>query len=254
MPAKLPITYLTFLTTKGHYGCKTLYRSSLDHLDRQVPLSSFGLLYAHIKITEGDEAIAEVLKSDLESRGFVVETATVKGWSRGMSHFEGYLSDQVKVSKDHRIYANPYILWSDDDSPMVSHRDDLLKVLYRMSSMLDGDPELLTSRFLRREDRDPSIEVGPPEGDLFYSRHLNFQPLMLRARDYHRACKGIEDNWGVALQMHIEALWREIMAPMSRSERKHAVWLPDYAETVHLGVPQYVDLCKQLSLNVYPNP
>jgi hypothetical protein len=137
---------------------------------------------------------------------------------------------------------------------MVSHRDGLLKVLNRMAKMLDADPELLTVRFLRREDRDPSIEVGPPGDDHFYSRHFNFQPYLMRSRDYHRVCKGIEDNWSVAIQMHIEALWREIMAPMSRSERKHAVWVPDYAETVHLGVPDYADVCKRLSLNVYPNP
>lgn len=252
--SKLPITYLTFLTTKGHYGSRTLYRSSLDHLDRQIPLRSFGLLYAHIKVTEGDEAVADALRADLEGRGFVVETAKTKGWTRGASHFAEYLSDQIKVSKDPRIYSNPHILWSDDDSPMVCHKHSLLKVLHRMTAMLDADPEMVSARFLRREDRNTLLDVGQPEEDYFWCQHFNFQPSILRARDFHRICKGIEDNWNVAIQMHIEALWREIMAPLSRSSKKHLVWLPDYCETVHLGVSNYAEVCQKLGLTVYPNP
>lgn len=251
--SKLPITLLLFLTSRGHFGSRTLYRSALLHLDRQIPLASFGTLYAHIKVAPGEEAAAELIQADLKQRGFIVETATAP-WVRGQVHFEEYLKDQVKVSKDPRIYGNPYVWMCDDDSPIVTHKDPLLKVLYRMTSLIESSPDVLSSRFLRREDRNPGLDVGEMEPDLFYCRDFNFQLPLLRARDYHRACKVIEDNWGVAKQMHIEAVWREVLAPFSRSDRKHAVWLPDYAETKHIGVADYQKVCSELNLPVYPNP
>lgn len=250
----LPITLLLFLTTKGYADCRTIYRTMLDGLDRQLPLRSFGLLYAHLKITPGEESVAEQITADLKSKGFVVESATAS-WERGQVHFNEYLKDQIKVSKDARIYDNPFIFWLDHDYVPICKVDPFPKVLYRMTELL-LDPNVLTSRFLREQDVDALTlsHYREPDNNLAWHPHVNWQPLIMRSRDFFISCKIIEDNWTQAQKMHGEALWREVLGPLSRGVKKHAVWLPEYAQVANLGVPEYRDVAKRLNLQIYPNP
>lgn len=253
----LPITLLLFLTTQGYGGCRTIYRAMLDGWDRQLPLSTFRLRYAHLKVTPGEESIAEAITADLQQRGFVVESAT-GDWVRGQAHFNAYLADQVKVSKDALIYDNPYVLWLDHDYVPMCHVDPLPKVLARMTRLIESSPDIVSARFLREEDADalaPDRTVAiEPDQHLAWSAHFNWNPVLLRSRDYHLACKVIEDNWTVATRKHGEALWREVLAPFSRSSRKHAVWLPSYACVANLGVPHYTEVAQRLGLRIAPNP
>lgn len=242
------------MTTKGHFGCRTIYRSTLDHFNRQIPLSLFNLRYAHIKITPGEEAIADIMRSDLESRGFIVGSETAP-WTRGHSHFTEYLKDQIKVSKDPRIYDSQYVMFMDDDYPILCHRDPLLKVINRMKDMIGSDPDMLTIRFPREGESQDHLRIeDDPSKDILWSKDVNWQPMVLRSRDFHRLCKTIEDNWTTAVQMHGEALWREVLAPMSRSIHKHAVWFPSYAEVANLGVSNYLQVSERLGLTIFPNP
>lgn len=254
--SSLPITLLLFLTTKGYGGCNTIYQTMLDGWDRQVPLSLFRLRYAHIKITPGDEGIATAMEADLKRRGFVVETATAD-WRRGQSHFAEYLKDQIKVSKDARIYDNPYILWLDHDYVPVCHSDNLLRVLHRMCKIIDSSPDVLSARFLREEDADalaPDRTAAIEENNnLAWSHHFNWNQVLLRSRDYHTVCRIIEQNWDKAIQMHGEALWRQAMQLLTRSPKCHAVWFKEYAEVANLGVPNYTEVAKRLGLTIYPN-
>lgn len=252
---KLPITYLMYLTTEGYGGCSTLYRSTLDHTERHLPLSSFRHLVASIKITPGREAVAEVMKEHLVSRGFIVETATAP-WQRGPKHFEEYLKDMRRMSQHEAVRDSPYIFTTDHDYPLEVYKDPLIRVIHRMTQLLDDSFDTMSVRFQRQEDVDAmnTAIASEPERDLWWSKDWNLQPLVMRSIDYYRACKVIEDNWAAATSMHGEALWREVLAPMSRSPRKHAVWLPGYAQCVNLGVPHYADVAKRLNLTIYPNP
>lgn len=255
MSAHLPVCLLVYLTSKGHWGSQTLYRNTLEHLDHQIPLHLFASRVAHIKIQQGEEAAAEAIISDLRARGFRVESA-VGEWSRGASHLSGYLADMIKMSQLPEVNDVSYVWACDDDALLLPHRDPLERVLARMTSLISSSPDTLSVRFLRREDRVPALDVVPHVfgEDLFWCRDFNLQQPLLRSRDYHLVCKAIEDNWGYATQVHIEALWREVLSPFSRSPRKHAVWHPDYAETVHLGVEDYHTICATYNLPVYPNP
>lgn len=251
MAVNIPISFLFFLTTQGYHGVRGIYPATLQHLDRQIPLKNFNVLYAHIKITPGEEDIAALMRKDLEMRGFVVETATAN-WSRGMSHFHEYIKDQIKVSKDGRIYRNPFILWSDFDYPMLCHKDSLGRVLSRMTTLLIDNQDVLSFRFLREGDStepvtEPANEAHP---DWFFSRDFNWQPLVMRSRDYFLACKMLEDNWQIVSQMHGEAAWREILKGFGRAENKHAVWVPEYAQVANLGCDQYSEVAKRLNLTI----
>lgn len=254
---KLPITFMVFMTTKGHYNCRTLYKTTLDYIDAQLPLVQWGARVAHIKITPNEEAIGEIMKADLQARGFDVGTA-IAPWERGQSHFCAYLQDQIKMSQHPAVSDNPFVYWTDDDYLPICHKDSFPYVLHRMTQLVSSSPDILTSRFLREEDVDAlapdrTIEIEQDK-EIAWSKHVNWQPLIIRSRDYHRACKVIEDNWAAATSMHGEALWREVLAPMSRSPRKHAVWLPSYAQCINIGVPHYADVAKRLNLTIYPNP
>lgn len=255
MMSKLPITLALFLTSKGHHGSQTLYRNTLEHLDAQIPLAMFAAKVASIKIQPGEERVAEVIKSDLESSGFKVITATAE-WSRGQSHFLEMLKDEIRVSQLPEVNDNPFIWQCDDDTALLSHRDSLTRVLARMTSWLASSPDHITARFLRREDLPAAlgIQSAPSEESMMFTTDVNFQQPLLRSRDYYHMMRVIEANLATASQMHIEALWREVLSHLSRGQKRHMVWHPDYCEAVHLGVPNYAEICGKLNLTVYPNP
>lgn len=247
--SKLPISICFFTSTKGHFGHKDVYRKTLLHLDRQLSLDSFGGKFAHIKVTPGEEDIALEMAHILESWGFEVEQ-TVASWHRGNSHQSAYMSDVVKLSKNPAIYHQPYVLWLEDDSTITPRKTGIWDLLGSSCQRLKEDNELVSVRLLRKGDLASSPMVEPmKEGDnFFYSPHFNFQPAILRSRDFYLACKVVEDNPGATAVTQCEMLWRFILANFSRSDKKHMVYHPGYAETIHLGTPEYPNLVKELSL------
>jgi hypothetical protein len=248
----IPATFLMFIATSGHAGWRSIYKATLDHCDRELPLSTWRTRAAHIKILPGEEAIGEWIKKDLEAWGFVVETA-VAPWERGQSHYAEYLKDQIKMSQHPAVFSNPFVYWTDQDYLTVCHKHSYERVLHRMIQLVESCPDILSARFLREGDF-PSSPVLETEGELFWSPHFNFQPLLMRSRDFHYACKAIEDNWAAAIKMHGEALWREVLKPLSRDHKQHAVWMPDYAEVANLGVSDYRSVAQRFNLSVHCNP
>lgn len=242
----IPISILFFTSTKQHYGHKDVYSVTLKHFDNQLPLCNFPVKIAHIKVTPGDEVLAESMEKELVNFGFKVITTTA-GWQRGTSHQIGYMGDVVKMSKELSIYKNNHILWLEDDSLMVSHKLPLSGILQRMVQLVDSSPEILTTRFLRRGDFSTS-PILKSEELYFYSPHFNFQPAIMRSRDFYQACRVLEANPQAAQTVQCEMLWRLILAPMSPIEHKHIVWFPDYAETIHTGVPDYLKIKEELGL------
>ncbi len=255
MSGHIPVCLALYIAAAGHYRCQTLYRATLEHLGRQIPLTTFAARVAHIKARPSEVAIAEVIAADLRASGFRVEIA-VADWSRGSSHMAEYLKDQIKVSQWEEVNDCPFVWQTDDDGLLVCYKDPLEQVVARSTQWLTASPEHLTARFLRREDLPaiPAIQSAPSEGDMMFTHHVNWNAPLLRSRDYHRMLKVIEDNWTAAVQMHGEALWREVLAPFARGYHKHMVWHPDAVDCVHIGVPAYADICAAHRLTVAPNP
>lgn len=246
MSHQLPIVFCLFTSTKGHWGTRDLYKATLDHWDRQIPLSLFGERIAHIKVSSNDEAIGATIQGDLESRGFHV-IITHADWSRGQSHQLGYMGDVVRVSKERRVYSQPYMLWAEDDSICVSHEDSLADLWLKSIRMLEEDHELVSVRLLRKCDEDGTLVV--PEAARnprwFHCPHFNVQPLLLRSRDFYLVGRALEGNPTAVAQVQCEMLLRLILESFSRSDCRHRVYRTTYAETVHLGVPQYADLLRE---------
>ena len=79
MNIKLPITLCLYIAAAGHHGHRTLYRSTLDHLDRQIPLGTLTKV-AHIKARPNEVIIAEYIATDLRVRGFDRVEIAIAEW------------------------------------------------------------------------------------------------------------------------------------------------------------------------------
>lgn len=242
---KLPIAICLFTSTKGHFGHST-YGATLDHLNRRLPLGSFGALYAHVKVSPGEETLGDEIAADLKTRGFTVEQ-TVAGWVRGMSHQNEYLLDQRKASQSIVLHSQPYMLLLEDDSIMVSDTP-LEQVLARMVGFLESSPDISSARFIRESDFNGGVPILKQDIDHFYSPNLDYQPAVLRTRDYFIANMVIEESWARASQMQCEMVTRLAFNKLSRSPLNHIAWLPSYAHTIHLGVQEYPQLKVSLGL------
>ena len=243
----IPLSLLFFTSTKQHYGFKDVYRTTLCDLDRQFPLIYFGELVAHIKVSPGEESLAEQMEADLINKGFRV-IKTVAAWNRGASHQQEYLRDVIRMSKEECIYSSEYVMWLEDDSTLTCNKDSLSPILSRMMSFVGSSPDHLSSRFIRRSDYEGGVPSLLTNADHFISPFTDFQPAIWRSRDFYLIAKMIEDHWGLIQSTQCEAVWRIVSDPLSRHPHKHMVWLPDYAESIHLGTPNYPALKKQLSL------
>lgn len=240
MSPRLPITYCLFTSTKGHWGTKDLYRTTLDHLDRRTPLCTFNERIAHVKVTPSEEAIADAMEATLRAYGFHV-LRTVARWSRGTAHQHGIVQDQRTVSLDAALHASSFMVIAEDDSPWECHKTTTTDCLAHSCQMLADNHELVSVRTLRREDLSTSPMISVPNEDprWFYSPHWNLQPGVLRVRDFYVGCNLIEQNWTQVSHLQVELLWRLVMTSFSRSDRRHLVYRPDYAETYHVGTEDW---------------
>lgn len=249
MSPLLPITFCLWTSSKGHFGFKDIYRATLDHYDRQVPLSSFGARLAHIKVGSQELDIGDAMEADLKSRGFEV-IKTVADWSRGTSHQHGILQDQRTVSRDPRFHTQPFMLLAEDDSPIVSSEIPLEDLLLQSCRMLAEDHELVTVRTLRPEDLSTTVTVPSvkPDRRWFHGEHYNLQPSIWRTRDFYTVANLIEHHWSQVSHIQCEMLLRFMTLHLSTSERRHLVYHPTYAHSPHLGVPDYPALRASLNL------
>lgn len=228
---------MLFVTTKGHFGRKTDWITTLNNINRQFPLKQFAGKIASLKISPGEEAIGKDIEDQLISFGFKVLIKTAS-WSRGTNHQVAYNEDIYRLSIDPLINKQPYVWWLEDDGILDMHGRSLESLLSDSIDMLSEDADLLTVRVRRRgDDRGP--EACPATNPhFFYSTDFNFQPAVLRSRDFQLAALFIARNPHLTSQVQIEALWRIILNNFTRKPSCHAVWECDWAEVYHIGVPQ----------------
>lgn len=240
MSARIPVCLALFTSTKGHWGTRDLYRTTLAHLDRRTPLALFAEKIAHIKVSVGDDEIAASMEAHLRGLGFHV-IKTTADWTRGTAHQHGIIQDQRTVSLDPRLHACPFVLIHEDDSPWECHGLSTTDCLLHSCRMLAENHELVSVRTLRREDLSTSPMIAVPQEDprWFYSPHWNLQPGLLRVRDFYVGCNLIEQNWARVSHLQVELLWRLVLASFSRSELRHLVYRPDYCETYHIGTQDW---------------
>ena len=115
-------------------------------------------------------------------------------------------------------------------------------------SVIELDQDDIVSRLTADPFFQGGVPVLDPQADHFFSPHLDFQPGIYRSRDYLLANKVIEDNWDRLSHLQCELVMRIAFDTLSRATERHMVWLPDYAETYHLGVPEHAAVRAALNL------
>lgn len=243
---KLPISLCLFTSTKGHFSYAT-YQDTLNHLSRQIPLLQFGALYAHIKVTPSQESIGDEIKNNLTERGFIVEK-TVGDWVRGISHGQHYLLDQKKASRSKILHSQPFCLILEDDSTLSPIKNNLEYYVSQMIGFLENDMDIVSTRLIRKNDWDGGVPVLEKRDTHWFSENFDMQPSILRTRDFFLAHNAIEDNWDKLSHLQCELVLRLALDTLSRSSLRHMVWLPEEIHSVHLGVPDYLEIKKSLNL------
>ncbi len=117
-----------------------------------------------------------------------------------------------------------------------------------MTNMLESNHDLVSTRLIRRTDWEGGVPVIRADKDIWYSENFDFQPAVLRSRDYLIANKVIQDNWAQLSHLQCELVMRIALDTLSRAKERYAVFLPDYAETYHLGTPDYLKTKASLNL------
>ena len=64
---KIPLNYIVFTSTKGHWGIKTRQLETYSHLNQQFPISNFAANYCNIAVSDGEDDIANNIEISLNS-------------------------------------------------------------------------------------------------------------------------------------------------------------------------------------------
>lgn len=247
----LPISFVFYSCTRGHFKRRGDWRLTLKHWDRQLPLSTFGQRICHLKIDPAEEQIGADMADELTGRGFYV-IRTKGTWARGLSMGAAYMRDLITVSKESRVFSQPYYIHVEDDSPIIVGKGSLEDWLLKSCKMLADNHELVTVRVRRRgDDRGPEVTHPQPDPRWFWSRDVNLQPMLMRSSTFYQLGQILEHNPQACQQVQCEQLLRLILDQFSRSPYRHLVWECDEAEAAHIGVPQpdHEQIVRQLSLS-----
>lgn len=247
MGAELSISLNFFTSTKGHFGCRTIWKETLNNL--RVVLDLYPLLYkvAHIKVSPGDELYAEEMESQLWNEfGFQHVIKTVGEWShtKGTSHTE-YLKDIETMFSFLRENSKAEIgLWMEDD--WIFSQDKLLSTIYTCLSSLTSNPAALAVRPTRTDDTDIITRTHAKflkENDVglkIYgqNREFSFNPTFIRNPDQYFISKIAK---GGNLHPHCEMAYT--LASNYFSETDTPFLFVDSKIVTHIGTPEMAQEC-----------
>lgn len=246
MLPKIPVSITFYCTTLGHFKYQYCYKHSLSHLNEKLSLSSFNSLDAHIKISSGQDDVANEIKSDLKNFGFNVYT-TEKDWNRkGNNHAAGYYADMLTLMSTTTVQQSPYVLLLEDDW-LINCEKDLALYLSKGIELLKKCPEILCVRINDEINKDVtksarvSNEIYLQNEDYSdFGATLTFQPTIMRARDWLAAVRFINKNWGQFKCSHCEIVSGHVMRYLfSDSSRPFAFFDPDQINATHIGSEEF---------------
>lgn len=239
----IPITFSLFTSTKGHFG-KSTFTRTLDSFSQSLPLSEYAARIAHIKVSPGEQSIADEMRYNLERRGFRV-LMTEGAWSHGdatNSHQLGYLADMLKVYGDNGI-RTPYVLHVEDDFLVRCYSGTYIQQLQIALNLLEEQSDLMQVRICRFSDELDRINGlrakhgidGRAEWfDKNHFRHndLSLHPSIFRARDIRAAVLlTLKTN----LPKHVEMGMSHAFKLNSQSPLPFACLNPYYIRVGHIG-------------------
>lgn len=240
----IPITIVLFTSTQGHFKTSR-YLETLDHLAAQIPLSQFTDRVAHIKVSPGDQLVAQTMWEELIKRGFdVIET--MGDWSHGKNHGVEYVKDLVKVYTDARVASASYVLHLEDDFVLTPQRGELVSYLSQAVALLEEQPFVHSVRFARWFNECERINDLPrkhglnahcvPLNETFdLSSDFSLNPHITRARSMYHACFLM--SRATNGQPHPEHSLGAALKFLNTTDTIFAHFKPELVSARHIGTP-----------------
>lgn len=251
------LNLIVFTSTKGHFDHKEIYKTTIDKLFGQIDPNKFALKVVHIKHSENDPLLPEMV-SFFASKGFWIIESKGEWKHFDSSHQEEYLKDIVKVFCHGPIsmLSGEYTLWLEDDwvfrptKPLEEHFDDAM-------NLLKSDTEILTARFCYHENEFDRINdllrkhgldrQAIPFNDKFFLNNdlFSFNPNISRTSDLVISAKMVERNFDL-VKFHCEMGFSRCILHLSNARYPFAAALPEQIRVEHIGVENYPELIKTL--------
>jgi hypothetical protein len=249
---KIPVSLTFYTTSKGHFGNRDCYRSTIERLVEDGILYSFSERVAHIKDSgEGTEDI----KRFLVDHGFEIKIR--KGEWDNHNHVSknsdfpiaGYYGDMFNLMSEQSVQNNEFIFFLEDDN-IINNKKELTYFLKEGVNLLRKNKDILCIRINRTdiEGWDDISKATKITKDIYvqdedytkYGPTLTFQPTIMRTRDWFAAVRFINKNWDQFKDSHCEIVSGHVMRYLfSDASKPFAFFDPELISCEHIGTREF---------------
>lgn len=230
-----------FMTTKGHFGAKDLYKYSLKNFNSFNLQENFDK-YLSIKVFKGDEELAQQISKEFNYKTFswynpdpnINDESPYKDY--GYYLLTNYLADIVNVYSQEELLKNEYTFIYEDDSPIIINDHDFSFYINESKKKLEENKNIFSVHFQRigifKDDKNYSnINI---HSDFTQPHDYNFQNQLLRTKDMFNVANIIKQNWNQFRNIHTE---RAVKLGINafNSNFKHISFNPKNAHSIHIG-------------------
>lgn len=247
------INLIFFITTKGHFGRKDLYKYTLKNFNSLNEQNSFDK-YLSIKIFKDDESQADKIISDFNYKTFkwynpdpnINEESPYKDYAYYL--LTNYLGDIVNTYSQQELLKNEYTFIYEDDSPIIIKENNFKFYLDKAIQKLSEDKDLFSVHFQRVGELNENKEK---ENISFFTENhdYNFQNQLFRTKDMFDVANIIKSNWSILRNIHTERAVK-LAIDAKKSNFKHLSFMPSLAHSIHIGIQQSEEIIKKYQLSI----
>tara|TARA_R110001592_G_scaffold168192_1_gene404062 strand:+ start:385 stop:1137 length:753 start_codon:yes stop_codon:yes gene_type:complete len=242
---KFPLNLIIFSTTMGHGGEHT-YSNVIESLFDQFDPRLFSNKILHLKTREGEESIADSIKSLCSNKNIrVIESkeSIVHHSENHLSHSAGYFKDIYKAYSDLEVREQKYSLWLEDDW-IIQSKTPIRNLIEEALDFLDKNPNQLCVRFNRGDGfNEPDGDFHKETDNIFtqainytkYGPTFTFQPNISRTSEIFLAWKTAQNYLDKLGSYHCELMSGDLLKPMSNSNTPFSFFNPSKVYSEHIG-------------------
>lgn len=235
------LNFLFFMTTKGHFGRKDLYRTTINNFNRLAKIEDFDK-FLSIKIFTGDQEEARKIIQEINYTTFpwfnpdkkITDESPYKDYAYYL--LGNYLADIANVYSQKVLLNNEYTFLCEDDSPLIINNYNLEYYITKAISELEKDKNLFSVHFQRigifKEDSDyKKININ---SEFTPSHDYNFQNQVFRTKEMFEVANIIKANWEILRNVHTERAVK-LAIDARNPKSKHISFNPFNTHSIHIG-------------------
>ncbi len=232
----LPITICLYSTTKGHWEKKDCYLKTIRDLETHGDIFSQKL--AHIKVSPGQENLADKMEKDFNCYGFEV-FKTIGEWR----HFSGsHALEQLKdIFTLTEKVALPYLFHLEDDFILRSLNNSKLESFLEESINLLNKDDILQVRIPRFKSDYEHYKTLDKVGSYFRQGEIySLNPHLVKLKDLQIILNSIAAQQDLIIpflekqQLNVELLFAQIGRQL-RGEKPFWSFNGENIRALHIG-------------------